>query len=71
MSTPMPDDDDIAAELRADIPAEADEADAVEQRTPHDEAAPAAGGPPSLEADEGDLAESAQEVPLPDDEPAF
>jgi len=68
MSIPTPDNDDIVAELRSDLPVEADEADTIEQRTPYDEPAPAAGGPASLEADEGDLAESAQEVPIPDDD---
>ena len=68
MSIPPPPDDDIAAELRADLPVEADEADTVEQRTPYDEPAPVAGGPPSLEADEGDLAESVQEVPIPEED---
>lgn len=68
MSIPTPDNDDVVAELRSDLPVEADEADTIEQRTPYDEAAPAAGGTPSLEADEGDLAESAREVPIPDDD---
>ena len=51
-----------------DIPTEADEADVAEQDTPVDEAAPFAEPPSHEEADEGDLAESAREVPLPEDE---
>lgn len=71
MSIPPPDNDDAAADLRADLPIEASEADTVEQRTPHEEPAPLAGGEPSYEANEADLAESAHEVPIPDDDEDF
>lgn len=64
MTIPDPHDDDIVADLRLGLPIEAPEADAVEQRTPAEEAAPGAGGPPGPEVDEGDLAESSREVPF-------
>jgi hypothetical protein len=50
------------------LPEEADAADAAEQQTPVEEAAPNAGPQGGDEADDGDLAESAREVPVDDDE---
>jgi len=68
MSIPSPDNDDVVADLRTDLPIEVDEGDAMEQRTPLGEVAPAAAGEPRDDADDGDLAESAREVELDDDE---
>jgi hypothetical protein len=51
-----------------DLPDEAAEADVIEQDTPVEEAAPLAGPQGGSEADDGDLAESAREVPADDDE---
>jgi hypothetical protein len=50
------------------VPDEVDAADAAEQQTPVEEAAPNAGPQGGSEADDGDLAESAREVPHGDDE---
>lgn len=49
-------------------PLEANESDALEQDTPVEEPAPYAGPQGGSEADEGDLAESALEVPLDDED---
>jgi len=68
MSIPTPDHDDVVADLRFDVPLEVDEADAVEQRTPSAEPAPGAGGDRDREADDGDLAESAVEIELDEEE---
>jgi hypothetical protein len=63
------DDAESAAEEVADVSMEAPEADAVEQHTPVREAERTAGrADRTVEADEGDLAESAREVPLDDDD---